>query len=277
MQFQQNITHVEENGQKKESWHAAITGPMCFCCFNGFIQNTRESDKVWEVGRVNRDKTSTSMSMSFTFCACQHTHTHTHWDSQNLVLCILNIYEKLSAPLSLGLTDMRYRQTNRYMYVCMYKQLSSPLQACCRHSPLYVTPYRLCWFRPQLLENRMQIIIQHDPQTHMYAKLRPVLARVLSVNMNLLTYTKTTSLCFCWAPASWLLSSFHIIPNNYATVQYTFVCSHCRWNWYDSVFLLKHPLQSKPSSVHPTLRFGLFSTIKNCVCNAKTRVFRTVR
>lgn len=162
MQFQQNITHVEENGQKKESWHAAITGPMCFCCFNGFIQNTRESDKVWEGGRVNRDKTSTSMSMSFTFCACQHTHTHSHWDSQNLVLCTLNIYEKLSAPLSLGLTDMR--QTD----ICMYKQLTSPLQAGCRYSSLYITPYRLCWFRPQLLENRMQIIIQHDPLTYTY-------------------------------------------------------------------------------------------------------------
>lgn len=135
---------------KKESWHAAITGPMCFCCFNGFIQNTRESDKVWEGGRVNRDKTSTSMSMSFTFCACQHTHTHSHWDSQNLVLCTLNIYEKLSAPLSLGLTDMRYRQTNRYMYVCTNSWL--PLYKLAVDIPLSMSPLTVyadfalnCW------------------------------------------------------------------------------------------------------------------------------------
>lgn len=43
----------------------------------------------------------------------------------------------------------------------------------------------------------------------MYAKLSPVLARVLSVNMNLLTYTKTTSLCFCLALASWHLFISH--------------------------------------------------------------------
>lgn len=150
---------------KKESWHAAITGPMCFCCFNGFKQNTRESDKVWEGGRVNRDKTSTSMSMSFTFCACQHTHTHSHWDSQNLVLSFW-IFMKNSQPpchLAWPICDTD-RQTN----ICMYKQLTSPLQAGCRYSSLYVSPYRLCWFRPQLLENRMHIIIQHDPQTYTY-------------------------------------------------------------------------------------------------------------
>lgn len=208
-------------------------------------------------------------------CLSTHAHTLTLRQSEPGVMHFEYLWKTLS-PLVTWL-DRYAIQTDKQIYVCMYKQLTSPLQAGCRYSSLYVSPYRLCWFRPQLLENRMQIIIQHDPQTHMYAKLYPVLARVLSVNMNLLTYTKTTSLCFCWAPASWLLSSFHIIPNNYATVQYTFVCSHCRWNWYDNVFLLKHPLQSKPSSVHPTLRFGLFSTIKNCVCNAKTRVFQTVR
>lgn len=102
---------------KKGPRHATITGPMCFCCFNGFIRNTRESDKVWEGGRVNRDKISASMSMSFTFCAV-NTHTLSHLDRQNLVLCILNIYLlNISAPLSLGLTDMQHRQTDRYMYV----------------------------------------------------------------------------------------------------------------------------------------------------------------
>lgn len=114
-----------------------------------------------------------------------NTHTHTHLGRQNLVLCILNIYEKLSATLAWPICN-----TDRQTDICMYKQLSFPWQAGCKHFSLslYHSPSRLCWLCPEELANRMQIIIQHDPQTHMYAKLWPVPTIVLRIIAWIWTY-----------------------------------------------------------------------------------------
>lgn len=162
--------------------------------------------------------------------------------------------------------------TDRQADICMYKQLSSPLQAGWKHFSLYLSPSRLCWFRPQVLANRMQIIIQHDPQTYtrMYAKLCLVPSRALSMIMNILSYFGTTTLCW---PSCFVASLFI----SHSSDQ---LCN-CPINNY-SLFALQMKLiqlcvlVKAGIVVHPTLRFGLSNSIKNCVCNAKTRVYRTV-
>lgn len=95
-----------------------------------------------------------------------NTRTHTHTETVRTSCYAFWIFMKNSQPpchLAWPICD-----TDRQTDICMYKQLTSPLQAGCRYSSLYVSPYRLCWFRLQLLENRMHIIIQHDPQTYTY-------------------------------------------------------------------------------------------------------------